>query len=65
MNTSVQKNCEPYLAFQFPPDPIIAISQQQQEENQAGDTAPGLHVIALQKDAPVLGVDFTNNSNPL
>lgn len=65
MNTSVQKNCEPYLAFQFPPDPIIAISQQQQEENQAGDTAPGLHVIPLDSDAPVQGVDFTNNSNPL
>ena len=65
INTSVQDNCEPYLAFQFPPDPIVAISQQQEEEDSVGDSSPGLHYISLKSNSPVQGVDFTDNTNPL
>ena len=63
INTKKVDNCEPYLAFQFPADPMVSLSLQQLAENEIGDSSVGMHFIALSSNAPVKGVNFTNQMN--
>ena len=63
INTSMQDNCEPYLAFQFPADPMVSLSLQQIEKNAIGDSSKGMHYIKLLPTAPVKGINFVDNTN--
>ena len=59
-NTTVKTNSEPYLAFQFPADPIFNTGNVNQK--QPASMSPGVHVIKPNTNAKVLGVNFTDNT---
>ena len=59
-NTTVKTNSEPYLAFQFPSDPIYTVSSS--TKKQSASMTPGVHVIKPSANSKVLGVNFTDNT---
>ena len=59
-NTQVKDNSEPYLAFQFPADPIYNVGKSTQK--QQASLSPGVHVIKPSTNSNVLGVNFTDNT---
>lgn len=60
-NTTVKTNSEPYLAFQFPSDPVYTVGSS--TKTQSAPMTPGVNVIKPSANSKVLGVNFTDNTN--
>ena len=64
-NSKVADNCEPYLAFQFPPDPMVYAGKLSTATT-TNDMTPNMpHIIYPKKNATCTGVSFKNNVGTL